>query len=122
MNTQKIVRQFRLSNWGEAVKERVASGQTVRAFCAENGISSATYYYRQKKVREAAYGELIKVESHEERLVPTGWTQVEESKPVSVTESTLSIKIGEGECHIIVNADTDADLLAKVCRVLKTLC
>jgi hypothetical protein len=43
---------MRLSGWSEAVKERLASGQTVTEFCESKGISQTTYYYRQKKVRE----------------------------------------------------------------------
>lgn len=42
MDTQKIVTQFRLSGWGEAVKERIANGQTVSAFCEEKRVSKAT--------------------------------------------------------------------------------
>ena len=55
MDTQKIATQFRLSNWGELVKERIASGQSVGAFCEENGIGISTYYYRQRKAREAVW-------------------------------------------------------------------
>ena len=50
MDTQKIAAQFRLSGWGDAVKERIASGQTISAFCKAHGISkncSLTTEYRQ---------------------------------------------------------------------------
>ncbi len=73
MDTQKIMTQLRLSGWNEELKERIAGGHTVRAFCEGKGISKATlYYYRQKKVREAAYTELLKKQS-EAGLVPSGW-------------------------------------------------
>lgn len=118
MDTQKIVTQFRLSGWGEEVKERIASGQTVSAFCEENGISKATYYYRQKKVREAAYTDLLG-KRNEAGLVPNGWTQLEEPKLATAAKSTLTIEIGG--CQIKVNASTDSELLAQVCRVLRSL-
>ena len=35
------------------IKEQQQSGQTVRAWCSERGISTKTYYYRLRKVREA---------------------------------------------------------------------
>lgn len=41
MDTQKIVTRLRLSSWGEEVKERIAGGQTVSAFCEGKGISKA---------------------------------------------------------------------------------
>jgi hypothetical protein len=33
MDTQRITSQLRLSNWGDIVKERIASGQSVNEFC-----------------------------------------------------------------------------------------
>jgi hypothetical protein len=41
MDTQKIVTRLRLSGWDEDVKERIARGQTVKAFCEGKGISKA---------------------------------------------------------------------------------
>ena len=120
MESQKIVRQLRLSGWGETVKERIASGETVERFCEEKGISKAAYYYRQKKVREAACAELVKGERHEEGLVPRGWAQLEESACLSAANNTLAIEVGG--FHIIVSNETDMELLAKVCRALKTQC
>jgi len=119
MDAQKIVTQFRLSGWGEAVKERIASGQTVSAFCEGKGISKATYYYRQKKVREAACTELLEKRNCKAGLVPNGWTQLEEPKLAAADESVLTIEIGG--CHIKVTASTDSELLAKVCRILRSL-
>lgn len=119
MDTQKIATEIRLSGWGESVKERIASGQTVDAFCAEKGISKTTYYYRQKKVREAACTELARIQSREKGLVPSGWTRLAEIEPVTAAQSTLIIEAGG--CHIAVNAETDPELLAKICRILRSL-
>jgi len=119
MDSQKSAMQFRLSGWGEAVKERIASGQTVDAFCKENGISKTTYYYRQKKVREAACSELMGTQNRENGLVPGGWAQLAKAGSVTAAESALTIEVGG--CHIIANAGTTPELLAKVCRVLRSL-
>lgn len=102
MDTQKIVTQFRLPGWDEEVKERIAGGQTVSAFCEEKGISKATYYYRQKKVREAACTELLEKQNCKAGLVSNGWTQLAEPKDSAVDESALTIEIGG--CHIKVTA------------------
>jgi hypothetical protein len=121
MDTQKIVTQFRLSGWGETVKERIGSGQTVEAFCEEKGISRTTYYYRQKKVREAVCAELVRAQNHdrENKPVPSGWAQLAKAEPVTTAESTVILEAGG--CRIIANTETDPDLLAKVCRVLRSL-
>lgn len=118
-DTQKIVTQLRLSGWSEAVKERLASGQTVSAFCEEKGISQTTYYYRQKKVREAACTELMRAQNREDGAVPSGWVQLAGSEPVTVAESALTIEVGG--FHLTVNGETDMELLAKVCRMMKSL-
>lgn len=119
MDTQKIAMQLRLTGWGEAVKERIASGQTVDAFCKETGISKTTYYYRQKKVREASCVELMGTQNRENGLAPSGWAQLAEAESITAAESTLTIEVGG--CHIIANAGTTPELLAKVCRVLRAL-
>jgi putative transposase len=119
MDAQKIATQFRLSNWGEAVKERIASGQSIKAFCKEKGIGSSTYYYRQKKVREAACTELVNTQNSEDGLIPSGWARIKKSEYDTATENTLTIEVGG--CRITANAETDSELLAKVCRVLRSL-
>jgi len=119
MDTQKIVKQFRLSGWGEAVKERIASGQSIRAFCKENGIGTSTYYYRQRKVREAACVELVKAQNPEPGLVPSGWTQLSDFEPKIATEKALTIEVGG--CRVAVNDQTDPELLLSVCRMLRSI-
>ena len=119
MNTQRIATQVRLSDWADEVKERMASGQTVRAFCEGKGISKATYYYRQKKAREAACTQLLEKQKRKSGLVPIGWTRLAEHKLDADAESALTTEAGG--CHIKVTASTDSELLAKVCRVLRSL-
>jgi len=46
-----------LSQWQQMVCDCRNSGMTVRAWCAEHRISEKSYYYRQRKVWEAAQRE-----------------------------------------------------------------
>ena len=119
-DTQRIAAQFRLSGWGEAVKERIASGQSISAFCSERGISKTTYYYRQKKVREAACAQIVKAQQSGGALVPGGWMQLTES-PSNLAAADSAITIEVGGCRITAKADTDEGLLVKVCRALRSL-
>ena len=50
----EIRKQVRLSQWSEMVREREESGLSIREFCAGTAISPKTYYYRLRKLREAA--------------------------------------------------------------------
>ena len=119
-DTQKIAAQFRLSGWGEAVKERIASGQSISTFCEERGISKTTYYYRQKKVREAACVQMAKVQKGSEALVPKGWMPLTDIA-VESAEGSNTLVIEVSGCRISVNGNTDTEFLVKVCRALKSL-
>jgi hypothetical protein len=55
MNARKMTKQVRLSKWAQIIHERQESGQTVKQWCKENGINEKTYYYWQRKLREAIY-------------------------------------------------------------------
>ena len=57
-------KQVKLRNWEMMYSEYQASGQTVRRWCEEKNLSTKTFYYRLRKLREAA----IKQEQHE--IVP----------------------------------------------------
>ena len=67
MNSQSIMKEIRLREWGEMVTDRLKSGKSVKAYCNEKGIHEATYYYRQKQAREAVCMEMI--------MTPPGITQ-----------------------------------------------
>ena len=54
MGTKEMTRQVRISHWIGVIREQHASGQTKRSWCRENGIGEKTYYYWQRKIREAA--------------------------------------------------------------------
>jgi hypothetical protein len=45
--------------WQQLVYDCRHSGMTVRAWCAQNGVSEKSYYYRQRKVWEATQPEAM---------------------------------------------------------------
>ena len=69
-------KQVKLRNWQMMYSEYQASGQTVRRWCEEKNLSTKTFYYRLRKLREAA----IKQEQHE--IVPVR-DSVEETPPTA---------------------------------------
>ena len=50
----EIRQQIRLNQWSAMVREREDSGLSVNAFCKQAGIATKTYYYRLRRLREAA--------------------------------------------------------------------
>ena len=119
INTREIAAEYRLQHWAQVVQEQKQSGLSIKAFCETAGFQPNRYFYWQRKLREAACNELpTTVEP--KQIVPTGWTAIEPAETTEATVAALPIEIGE--CRIIVDSDTNLELLAQVCRVLVSLC
>jgi hypothetical protein len=58
MDVQKVTHEIRLQQWIGIIKERRSSGKSVKSWCEEKGISEKSYFYWQRRVREAACQEL----------------------------------------------------------------
>lgn len=66
MNDISVVKsQLKLQVWAAMVSECRQSGMTVEAWCKSQNLSSKTYYYRLKKVREAALVNIAPVQLSE---------------------------------------------------------
>lgn len=95
--------------WIEMISNQEASGKSEAAWCRENGISSSTFYYRRKKVKEAEEdtesvstpNEVVRINFKDEEAAlnpPTADSErirmikgdVMFEFPVSVTEEILS--------------------------------
>ena len=81
---EQAKREVRLNNWQRMYEEYIASGQTVRQWCADNNITPKTYYYRLRKLREDA----LKQEQHE--IVPVR-DRVEETKATTANAGVIRI-------------------------------
>ena len=117
MDTRKAATEYRLTQWAQMLQARQASGQSIEDFCATAGISRNTYFYWQRKLREAACTELIRQDAQVEPI-PCEWTRLEIAETCG-KEETLAIEIGG--CRVMATRETDPELLAKVCRILKAL-
>lgn len=116
MNTQKVATEYRLSQWAQVIKAQLDSGQNIKDFCQTAGISKNSYFYWQKKLREAACTELVTTEVPK-NIVPNGWMQLESKQDHA--KDVLNIEING--CHITVDAGTNPELLKKVCQTLRSL-
>lgn len=117
MYTQKVATEYRLAQWAQVIQTRLDSGQNIKDFCQTTGISKNAYFYWQKKLRKKACTELTKTEEPK-NIVPSGWMQLE-PKHAQHAKEALDIEING--CHITVNAETDPELLKKVCCTLRSL-
>ena len=54
MTVQTTKKQYQITQWTQMIQEYRKSGLTVSSWCREQGLRPQTYYYRLRKVREAA--------------------------------------------------------------------
>mgnify|MGYP000908526220 FL=1 len=117
MDIQKVTAEYRLSQWAQVMQAQQASGQNIKDFCQTTGISRNAYFYWQKKLRKVACRELTQT-SEPRDIVPSGWMQL---KPNQTQLTTDGLCIEINDYHITVNAQTDLELLKKVCLTLRSL-
>ena len=117
METQKVTGEYGLAQWTQLLRTRQASVQSIKDFCETAGISRNTYFYWQRKVREAACTALVRREAVNESE-ECAWTRIEKGQEASGGEGVV---IEIGECRVKVTGETEPEVLAKVCRVLKAL-
>ena len=121
MDARKVAQEVRLAQWAEKIREQKNSGLNIRAWCADQGIARQQYFYWQKKLRELACQELLRDATEEtdaeQRVVPSGWAVC---KAEEETQKAITIEIGR--CRVLAEPDVDPEWLAKVCRVLVSLC
>ena len=142
MTGREAKTQYRIREWAERFRERSQSGQTVRSWCSDNGVSNRTYYYWLRRVREyaaqvmsAAGGEnvsaLAPVTAFKELAapqapaaaklsVPDGWAVCALMEQPKLQAKTLPIEIGK--CRVLADEDVDPELLAKFCKALVSIC
>ena len=129
MNTRAVATEYRLAQWAQTMAERSARGQSVQEFCVEKEISKNTYFYWQRKLREAACRELLPATAQVESapVVPEGWTVCEEASVKADSTPTPEVDanglcISIGKFRVVVGTPVDPEQLATVCRVLVSLC
>lgn len=117
MEIQTLTRDYRMQQWAGIITRRNGSGMSIRAWCEEQGINQKSYYYWQRKLREAVSAQSRGL-STANFPVPQGWTTLSMQEESSGTQGLV---VEVGGCRINVQTQTDTALLARVCQALKTL-
>ncbi|MDO9535225.1 MAG: IS66 family insertion sequence element accessory protein TnpB [Bacillota bacterium] len=123
MTAKEAAGTYRVLRWTELICECKASGKTIAAWCAEHSVNVKTYYYWQKRVREAACEQLTLKESTDLPAVST-------LKAPSFTEYRLhSQSIGSAAVTLHLSGATmeihngaDAAVIESTLKALKNIC
>ena len=94
MTNREMATQYRMTEWAEIIRERVASGQSIENFCADRNIAKSRYFYWQKKLRAAACEHIESQQNCETGLSVPGFLEVNlESTPKPTASGQLSMEI-----------------------------
>ena len=121
INTREIATEYRLTHWAGIMRERSASGMSIKAYCESIGIRTNVYFYWQKKLREATCEQMSTIVQAKEEtaVIPSGWAVCETAKD-EVLEKPITIEVGK--FRIVATTEIDSEHLSKVCRTLLNLC
>ncbi len=111
MNTKKATRQFRLNQWAEIIRDRMASGLSIREYCNEHNISRNAYFYWLKQLRKEAL--LSSGTQFAELPVPV------QSAPLGEPAQPRSVSIDYHGARIHIDSTGCDEILSMVLRVLQ---
>ena len=99
-----VKKKIQLQNWSDKELTRQESGLTVTEWCRHEGISTNTYYYRIRRIRESLCEQI----------------------PVPVTEITektetdhAAIRIVSGDLKVEISTDVPSEKIAVIIGALK---
>ena len=117
MTVKEAAQTYRVQQWTELVKDCKSSGETVAAWCEEKGVCPKTYYYWQKKVREAACQELTLRQETGLEALPFA-----ECKLSNESDSDAAVKLRLSCGTLEIQNGADAAVIENTLRALKNLC
>lgn len=119
MDTRQLTHEMRMKHWAEVLRRRRKSGQTIRGFCRTAGICEKTYYYWQKRIREAA-GSALLGQGKEQMLAAFPPMPVFAALPASKASGIVRVEIGGAVVEIEPGADMA--VVQSVLRMLRGQC
>ena len=93
-NTREIAKEYRLSHWAGIMQERSQSGLSVKAFCRKMGICGNTYFYWQRKLREAACEQFVLPQEAAPRFTEVKLSVPQISHPETTEFGQIRIEVG----------------------------
>ena len=99
-----VKKEVQLQNWSETELARQESGLTVTQWCKQEKISTSSYYYRLRKIRENLC-----------KQIPVQVTEIKEN-----TETDhAAIRIVSGDLKVEISTDVSSEKIAAIIGALK---
>lgn len=120
MNVKEARTQIRAQEWVSLIKDRNASGMTIKEWCNAKGVSESQYYYWLRRVRQIACTALetqpsLLPDRHED-LPVFAEVQVLQDQPTASVSSGILIQTQGADIHI--GNDVHIEQLTAVMKVI----
>ena len=126
MNTRAIAEEYRLAHWAQIVRERQENRLSIKAYCESAGIHENTYYYWQRKLREAACRELNKAQSETTSLQPVGFTEIKLAEPPALPIQAVArqnqVRVDVAGVQVTAGSEYPIGMLAVLVQGLRRPC
>ena len=99
-----VKKEIQLQNWSDKELARQESGLTVTEWCRQEKISTSTYYYRLRRIRENLCEQ-----------IPVAVTEITEK---TETDSA-AIRIISGDLKVEISSDVPSEKIAAIIGALK---
>jgi len=121
INTREIAAEYRLQHWAQIIQEQNESGLSIKDYCKAADFQQNRYFYWQRKLREAACGQLVvsKEADHNTNLPSTSFAEIKVSE-LTIPEESQSgqVRVAVAGAHITADGAYPAEKLATLLREL----
>ena len=104
MTSRAMVTEIRMAQWAEIISDKMKSGMNVNDYCASAGLTPHSYYYWQRKLRDALLrtGDIGQTKITTD-IVPRGFTEVSVYHKLENEESEATEQTGQGVINIEIS-------------------
>ena len=101
MRVSDVKREYQLQEWSGMLRECKESGLTVKNWCTERGITEHAYYYRLRKLRQAACDALQQAQPVQLAELPLIPKEPEFQAQLRLTTQAGTLEIGNADREVL---------------------
>ena len=101
MKISEVKQEYQLQEWSGMLREQKESGLSVKAWCQERGLAEHVYYYRLRKLRQAACTALEQAQPLQLAEVPLAPKQEESHAKLRLTTKAGTLEIMDADRSVL---------------------
>ena len=101
MKISEVKQEYQLQEWSGMLREQKESGLSVKAWCQERGLAEHIYYYRLRKLRQAACTALEQAQPLQLEEVPLAPKQEESHAKLRLTTKAGTLEIMDADRSVL---------------------